>query len=130
MGQGQFEPGGAGAWDEILVSHTNVVADPAGGYHLFYHGISRAQQALCEDPVGCPFYTPGSIGHAFSADGMSWTRDPAPVLVPEGAEGFFVGGPSAVIRDGKLELFYFAIASIEDASVLRARLVRATATCH
>ncbi len=123
-----FSPGPAGAWDEVLVSQTNVVPDPAGGYHLFYQGVSRAQQAMC-DASPCTFYTPGSIGHAFSADGDTWVRDPAPLLEPTGADGFFVGGPSAVIRDGRLELFYFGIASRDDANVLAAHLARATATC-
>lgn len=125
-----FEPGAVGAWDEILVSHTNVVADPGGGYHLFYQGISRAQQDMCSEEGSCPFYTPGSIGHAFSDDGTTWTRDAAPLLVPEGADGFFVGGPSAIIRDGRVELFYFAMASRADATVLRAHLARATAVCN
>jgi sucrose-6-phosphate hydrolase SacC (GH32 family) len=124
-----FTPGGAGAWDEILVSHTNVVPDPAGGYHLFYQGISRAQQDQCSVEGSCAFYTPGSIGHAFSLDGTAWTRDPAPVLVPEADDAFFVGGPSAVIRDGSVELFYFGIASRDDANNLRAHLARASATC-
>lgn len=125
-----FEPGAVGAWDEILVSHTNVVADPGGGYHMFYQGISRAQQDMCSEEGSCPFYTPGSIGHAFSADGTTWTRDAAPLLVPQGADGFFVGGPSAIIRDGQLELFYFAMASREDSTVLKAHLARATAPCN
>lgn len=124
-----FTPGGPGEWDEILVSHTNVVADPGGGYHLFYQGISRAQQDQCAVEGECPFYTPGSIGHAFSDDGITWTRDPAPLLVPEGEDGFFVGGPAAIIRDGRVELFYFGIASKADQTELRAHLAIATASC-
>ena len=126
-----FEPGPAGAWDEILVSHTNVVPDPAGGYHLFYLGVSQAQQAQCSAQGSCPFYEPGSIGHAFSSDGTTWTRDAAPVLVPDATagDGFMVGGPSAVFRNGRLELFYFGIATQSDASVLRAHLSLATAAC-
>ncbi|MEO8699397.1 MAG: hypothetical protein ABI867_05110 [Kofleriaceae bacterium] len=124
-----FVPGATGAWDEILVSHTNVVPDPAGGFHLFYQGISRAQQDVCSVEGSCPFYTPGSIGHAFSEDGETWVRDPDPILEPTGSDGFFVGGPAAVIRDGRVELFYFGIASQDDAGVLRAHLARATAEC-
>ena len=126
-----FTPGGVGDWDEILVSHTNVVADPSGGYHLFYQGISRAQQDQCAIEGECPFYTPGSIGHAFSDDGTTWTRDPEPLLVPDASagDGFFVGGPAAIIREGRVELFYFGIASKAEQTELRAHLGVATATC-
>jgi len=102
-----FTAGPAGTWDEVLVSHTNVVADPGGGYHLFYFGSSFADHARCDAAGGC-LLTPGSIGHAFSEDGVSWTRDPAnPMITPQGFGAWSVGGPSALIEDGVLKLWYF-----------------------
>ena len=124
-----FAAGAPGAWDEVLVSHSNVVADPAGGYHLFYFGSSLADDRACNDAGGC-LLTPGGIGHAFSADGITWTRDPANPVVARGAGGFgawSVGGPSALIENGALELWYFgepAPASID------LRIAYARADCN
>ena len=79
------------------VSHANVVADPRGGYHLFYVGIG-VDEAL-------------RMGHAYSADGFTWERDPANPII-EGVPGAFdagmVGGPSALFVGDRLELFYMA----------------------
>jgi hypothetical protein len=121
-----FTAGPAGAWDEVLVSHTNVVADPGGGYHLFYFGSSIADDAKCQaEPFGC-LLTPGSIGHAFSDDGIVWTRDPDPVLSPSGFGAWSVGGPSALIEDGTLKLWYFGTPT---ATSLDLRIGLATARC-
>lgn len=130
-----LEPEKSPAWDEIWVTHSNVIADPCRGYHLYYHGSSAADEAVCqESPMGCPSYTPGSIGHAYSEDGIHWERDPAaaPVLAPqEGSwDGFFVGGPSALVVDGELRLYYFGIASLEEANAIKAQLGLATASCQ
>ncbi len=82
-------------FDEFGVGHTNVVKDPVDGYHLFYVGIS-ADEVL-------------RLGHAWSADGLTWEPNPNnPVIAGEvGAwdEGL-VGGPSAVIVDGALRVYY------------------------
>jgi len=75
-----------------FVVHTNVVADPVLGYHLFYSGGSY------------------SIGHAWSADGVNWTRDAdSPLLWGyEDEEGVVMyGGPSAIFEaDGSISLFH------------------------
>jgi len=122
-----FTAGAPGTWDEVLVSHSHVVADPGGGYHLFYFGSSLADDQACNAAGGC-LLTPGGIGHAFSSDGITWTRDPANPVVDhdEAFTAWSVGGPSALIEDGKLELWYFgepAAASID------LRIGRATADC-
>lgn len=82
-------------FDEFGVGHTNVVKDPVDGYHLFYVGIS-ADEVL-------------RLGHAWSADGLTWEPNPNnPVIAGEvGAwdEGL-VGGPSAVVVDGALRVYY------------------------
>lgn len=87
---------GEGAmFDAVGVGHTNVVADPAGGYHLFYVGIGLDEFLR--------------MGHAWSEDGLDWEPNPNnPIIV--GAAGEWdeglVGGPSAVFVDGVLRLYY------------------------
>lgn len=104
-----YEPGPEGAWDANTVSHCNVVRDPQHGYHLFYHGIS-ADGDKKTAAVGGSCFTPGQIGHAYSEDGIQWQRNPAnPILGlrPDSWESWFLGGPAALIRDGKFMLWYF-----------------------
>ena len=53
----------------------------------------------------------GSIGHAYSADGLVWSRNPAnPILAPraDGPDAWSVGGPTALIEGNRLRLWYFA----------------------
>ena len=96
----------SGTFDPVVVSHTNVIKDPQFGYHLFYAGGGAID----------------SIGHAFSPDGINWQRDPANPVVPgqtapldEPGEPAFltqgdfdqaVGGPSALLKDGNVYLYY------------------------
>lgn len=70
------------AWEEGVVSAPHVVPGPDGGLVMFYEG-----------GVATP-----SIGRAVSTDGLTWTKDPAPVLV--GA-----ASPSAVFVYGETWLF-------------------------
>ena len=76
-----LDVGASGNWDDGGVSQPNVIQDPAGGFHLFYFGFPASATTTCSDAGGCTFI-PGSIGHAFSADGITWTRDASPVLTP------------------------------------------------
>ena len=69
-------------WEEGLVGSPSVMPDPDGGLVMFYQG-----------GVAMP-----SIGRAVSTDGLSWTKDPDPVLV--GALG-----PSVVFAYGETWLF-------------------------
>jgi hypothetical protein len=69
-------------WEEGLVSAPSVVANPDGGLVMFYEG-----------GIATP-----SIGRAVSDDGLTWTKDPDPVLV--GA-----ASPSAVFVYGETWLF-------------------------
>jgi hypothetical protein len=124
-------PGVAGSWDEALVSHANVVRS-GGRYHLFYHGSSLADSEECEDPnPGCPAFTPGSVGHATSDDGVSWTRAKGPFIdrgaAPEHA--FFVGGPTAIAVGGEIELTVFGNPDAETAAVFNSRLFRYRLSC-
>ncbi|MBA2542960.1 MAG: hypothetical protein H0V17_25160 [Deltaproteobacteria bacterium] len=70
------------AWEEGVVSAPSVLANPEGGLVMFYEGG----------------VTTPSIGRAVSTDGLSWEKDPDPVLV--GATS-----PSAVFAYGETWLF-------------------------
>jgi len=111
-----FEPTGKpGTFDAAATSHTNVIADPGHGYHLFYAGGGSID----------------SIGHAYSPDGIHWQRDPAnplvpgqttatetdddPVILPHGDFDQAAGQPSALFRNGRIYL-YFARSQPDDHS--------------
>lgn len=117
-----LELGRPGAWDAMWTSHVNVVPDPKAGYHMFYFGSAPADY---RDGVEIQR---GAIGHAYSPDGITWTRNPAnPILKPrEGrVDAWSLGGPSALVEDGKVRLWYFASAD----SGLKSELVVAEAAC-
>jgi hypothetical protein len=88
--------GGEG-FEALGVSHPDVVADPRGGYHMFYVGIGEDEQIR--------------MGHAYSEDGIEWERNPAnPIIagVPGEFDAELVGGPSAVFVGDELQLFHMA----------------------
>ncbi len=99
-----FPLGARGAWDEMWTSHVNVVADPKVGFHMFYFGSAPADH---RDGVEIQR---GSIGHAYSSDGLIWARNPAnPILSPRpgGPDAWSVGGPTALVEGNRLRLWYF-----------------------
>lgn len=98
------------SWDDAVTSHVNVVQDPRGGYHMFYFGTSRDRYALSETRQAVMIT--GAIGHAYSSDGISWQRDANPVLNIEAKswQAWMVGGPSALIRNNEIRLWYFGSA--------------------
>ena len=103
-----FERGRAGAWDELWASHVNVVADPAGGYHMFYHGTKASEYV-----EGVPIQR-GCIGHAHSLDGIHWYRNPKnPILRPRAGmfDAWAVTGPTAIFVNGKLRVYYSGFAT-------------------
>ena len=102
-----FEPDEDGSWDDTVVSQQTVVLDPPTGYHMFYFGTSAKLYKYAEDNEAATI--PGSIGHAFSSDGITWERDANPVLsiVPGTWESWMVGGPTAIIEADTLRLWYF-----------------------
>ena len=114
--------GPRGSWDEMWTSHVNVVADPGGGYHMFYFGSAPAQYR-----EGIEMQR-GSIGHAFSEDGIVWQRNPAnPILTPRAgaADAWTLGGPSAIVEDGRIRLWYFG----NRTSGLASDIIMAEAPC-
>lgn len=99
-----FALGAPGSWDEMWTSHVNVVADPGGGYHMFYFGSAPRDY---RDGIEMQR---GSIGHAFSEDGIRWERNPRnPILVPRPGQpdAWTVGGPSAIVEEGRIRLWFF-----------------------
>jgi hypothetical protein len=124
-----FEPDPNSDWESRIVGHTHVIADPGGGYHLFYIGETD-EDFICAEGIEC-FYQHASIGHAFSEDGINWQRNPNnPILEPGGAGAFdehMVHGPSAMIKDGKIMLWYFGSELNSDTGAAKFGL--ATADC-
>lgn len=101
-----LDVGPAGSWDSFRVSHVQVVADPVGGYHMVYHGGNSE--------VAGAWMQPGSVGHAFSTDGIKWQRNPAnPILTPRSGkfDAQAVTGPNALFVNGKLRLYYTGFSS-------------------
>jgi predicted GH43/DUF377 family glycosyl hydrolase len=97
-----------GKWDDLVVSHVNVAYDsPSSTYHMFYFGTSAQKYSSAEAMNAA--MVPGSIGHATSRDGVTWTRSSGPVLqtVANTWEGWMIGGPCAVIVNDSFKLFYF-----------------------
>lgn len=97
-------PGASGAWDDAAVSHVHVVADPTAGFHMFYHGIKVS------DWVEPAEMQKGKIGHAYSAAGMSWTKDSTnPLIEPtaNSADAWTCAGPSVWMTADGITLWYF-----------------------
>jgi hypothetical protein len=57
----------SGGWDNWLVRSPSVIADPGGGYTMWYFGAGTGQPA-------------SGVGQAFSIDGKNWTKVPSPVF--------------------------------------------------
>lgn len=99
-----FVRSASGNWDDLWVSHVNVVADRVSGYHMFYFG-SKASEYV-EGAV----MQKGRIGHAYSANGTAWTRNTHnPIISPRAGniDAWMVGGPSAIAEVGKMRLWFF-----------------------
>lgn len=117
-----FDLGHPGSWDEMWSSHVEVMADPRAGFHMFYFG-----SALKDYREGVEIQR-GAIGHAYSADGVTWRRNPAnPVLSPRAGQpdAWSVGGPTVLAEDGKLRMWYFGSLG----SGLASSIIMAEAAC-
>lgn len=66
-----LDVGPAGAWDSLTVYYPNVIR-AGGAYEMWYTGFDGRQLR---------------IGHATSADGVAWTRDPANPVLAGGPAG-------------------------------------------
>jgi len=96
---------GPTAWDRLSVETPSVVFFN-GKYYMFYTGY--ADQANVMDY---------KVGYATSFDGMNWTRETNPLLVPTNPSGapnlqfnqYAVGEPGAVIFNNKIYLYFTAV---------------------
>ena len=73
-----------------------------GNYHMYYTGVYS--------DLTVPSH---GIGHAISADGITWTNDASALLVATGTvtdwNGYLIAEPSAVVFDSKLYLYFTGI---------------------
>ncbi|MEC7984072.1 MAG: hypothetical protein VX278_02840 [Myxococcota bacterium] len=105
------------AWDDAVVTQAHVVPDPVEGYHLFYMGQSESDRAFCNQNECAANYAIGHIGHAYSVDGFTWTRNPNnPILSPKDGQwdAWMTYGPTAIIQDNEVWLWYFALAEYNE----------------
>ena len=99
-----LDRGTDGTWSDALVGHPNVIYDSQSGYHLFYAGVKLSE--YCDD---CELQRT-HIGHAYSVDGKKWQLDERnPILSPRQNkwDAWAIGGPTAIIRNNELFLWYF-----------------------
>jgi predicted GH43/DUF377 family glycosyl hydrolase len=93
--------GSGGDFDELSCETPNVVFF-GGEYHMYYSGIGAGN-------ITGPIH----IGHATSANGTTWTKDPNnPVLSPTGEpndwNGIHVGEPGAAVVNSQVYLYVTA----------------------
>jgi len=95
-------PGGDSEEFDAQSVETPSVVRFGDQYHMYYTGVSRGLSG------------PMAIGHATSADGISWTKDPHnPVLRPSGnpqdLNGLQVAEPGAVVVGDKVYVYVTAV---------------------
>lgn len=92
-----LEPGPVGSWDDKFVSEPRVVR-VGDTYMMFYWG---------ESLKGTPSRWIQRIGRATSPDGIRWTKDPQPVVIPSQSwEGGNVASPGVIYEGGVFKLWY------------------------
>jgi hypothetical protein len=97
----------AGTYYEGGIETPNVVFFN-GEYHMYTTVYLQNISALFK------------IAHATSPDGISWTMDSAPVLVPDSTVSFMseiVAEPGALVKNDTLYLFFTAITLTGEASI-------------
>ena len=106
-----LDVGAASSWDDLVVSHIDVKRDAKGQYHAFYFGTSAKNYVDAESRHAA--MVAGSIGYAVSSDGINWKKAAGPLLsvIANTWEGWTIGGPSALIQNGTLKLWYFGSAT-------------------
>jgi len=114
-----FEPDGQGSWDDLVVGNGHVLRNSQGEYHLFYMGRSESDaqegQKLKQQFPNLYYETEGSIGHAYSKDGMRWQRNPDNPIVTSSSgdwDNNLTFGPSALYLNDKIYLWYFGVKGV------------------
>jgi hypothetical protein len=73
-----------------------------GQYHMYYSGIHPSGQVPAME-----------IGHATSPDGISWKKDPRPVIASSGKpsewNGYLVAEPGAVVYKDRIYVYFTAM---------------------
>ncbi len=71
-------------------------------YHMYYSGIHKSGNVPMME-----------IGHASSPDGITWTKDPKPVIASSGKPvewtGFLVGEPGAIVFNDRIYVYFTAM---------------------
>ena len=102
--------GGWGSWDDVVIQDAEVLIIE-GVYHIWYTGFPEWP----EEDGGIPGMS--QIGHAYSEDGVHWTKDTNNPVVPNGAPGTWdaaVTMAPAVIWDGDtLRMWYTGIDTVD-----------------
>jgi predicted GH43/DUF377 family glycosyl hydrolase len=97
-------PGSKGEWDAgALGSMTLLKVDDV--YHMYYEAWGALSHEGSTDD-----YISLQIGHATSADGIKWEKDPANPVIPYGAEGEWdqdgTWDPFVIYDDGIFKMWY------------------------
>jgi predicted GH43/DUF377 family glycosyl hydrolase len=106
-----LDPGASGSFDAGGVE-TPAVVFFGGQYHLFYTAYPK--------PIGDPGHDALDyrVGHATSCDGITWTREPNPLVSPSGSTdndpsndwyAFIVAEPGPVVLGNTLYLYFTAV---------------------
>jgi len=101
-----LSPGEKGAWDAGALG-SMTVAKVKEVYHLYYEAWGvRSKKAWSQEE-----YDSLQIGHATSADGVHWVKDPANPVVPKGkAEDAWdrdgTWDPFVIYEDGQFKLWH------------------------
>ncbi len=90
-----LSPGNPGDWDGLFVADPTVIFD-GNSYFMWYTGVDTTWQV--------------KIGFAISPDGLTWTKYPGNPVLNGGTflswEGFGVGIPTVLKRNGQFEMWY------------------------
>lgn len=113
-----YNPSSPGTWGHVVMQGTPGTYDQGGISHMdvvrrngFYWMYYLANPTSGSNP-----YQGMVVGRATSADGVSWSKDPAPVVTPTGSWSFWPSQsstpvqalyrPAAVAVDGAMYLYY------------------------
>lgn len=83
---------------------------------VFFNGVYHMYNTVYLENIASLF----KVSHATSPDGIIWTMDNAPVLVPDSTLNWMsevVAEPGALVKDDTLYLFYTAISNFGDVSI-------------
>ncbi|MBI2869173.1 MAG: Ig-like domain-containing protein, partial [Chloroflexi bacterium] len=123
-----FQRADTGSWDSYAVATPAVIRNSGTSYELWYTGMTATSAyfrdflkgtVTLNDAVRNGFES--AIGHATSADGISWTRDGSAPVVARGSgeawDGSWVAAPSVIKVGNTLQMWYTSASADPKASV-------------